>query len=96
MGVIDKAKVFVGSNLVRFGIRLLGVKPDKSEFSLVDDGDVEETSPMSMPRVELSDVARDMLVNGMQTYVAKVEKTDAPLVGSVAERMNRAKREMGR
>lgn len=93
MGSLEKARIWVGSNLVRLGIRLLGVKAPPVQPVYEQDDD-EELDPVNIPTIILSDAAREMLVTGTPT-ISNTVATEAPLTGSLAARMQQARREMG-
>ena len=106
MGALANIRVAVGTGLVRLGLRILGHRPDESKsggidtpafaIDLEDEPEDDGELPPNVQTVVLSDVARAMLADGSPVWTPPREEEPPPPVGSLADRLRTARREMGR
>lgn len=87
MTLLARARVLVGTLLVRAGVRMLGVDTE-NRFS-VDEDDPDEPLPAGTPTVRLSPTAARMVVEGARRESRDDEQQAAPLRGSLRERYER-------
>lgn len=96
--LVDKARALAGDALVRAGLRVMGAVPDKHApgYGPVDDDD-DDDGLQPQPAVVLTDRARAMLDAGnaraRQHPAEDATLREAPLRGSIAERVARARGE---
>jgi hypothetical protein len=106
VGDLANLRVVVGTGLVRLGLRILGHRPDESKSGGIDTpafgGDLDDEPeddgglPPNVQTAVLSDVARAMIADGTPVWTPPREEELPPPVGSLADRLRTARREMGR